>query len=237
MPPEGTEFARCWAKSTSPCADGMSREHYVSRGIFPVEFVTVRGHSPLPENRRNIHIDDLVAKTLCRRHNRELDHLDQALIDFVNAMRETERLRRVRIPLGHKWHKTTRLVVDGPRIERCMLKMVMNYSMVRRQHLEGWRPPEWLPDVIFGKRALPNGCGLAMIVRVGDQLGDRSDSLCLRRIKSDFLAVRGAARVANGLASYMYLGARNPNPRRCSRVGRGNILERKPSVSSRTSQL
>ena len=148
----------------------MSREHYVSRGVFPVECVTVIGHSPLPESMRTIHIDELVAKTLCQKHNNALSDLDQALIDLVNCIRETERLREVRKGIKSAWYAPVRLTVDGTRIERSVLKMVLNYAVVLHEHLGGWRPPDWLPEVVFGTRPLVEGSGLAMISRVGDQI-------------------------------------------------------------------
>lgn len=148
----------------------MSREHYVTRGALPAEYVEVTGQSPLPENRRTVHIDDLVAKTLCRKHNQALSHLDQAFIDLVNCVRETERLREIRRGMKGAWYAPVRFVVDGPRIERCVLKMALNYAVVLRGHLADWNPPDWMSEVVFGNRKLVEGGGLAMIVRKGDKI-------------------------------------------------------------------
>ena len=117
-------------------------------------------------------LDSLVTETLCAKHHEALSDLDQALMDLVNALRETERLREVRKHLRAKWPVATRLVVDGPRIERWVLKRVMSYATLLREPLNGWRPPDWLPEVVFGTRKLGERCGLALLTRVGDRLTD-----------------------------------------------------------------
>lgn len=169
---DSAPYSRCWAKAISPCDEGMSREHYMSRGAFIGEYVTIGGLSPVPPELRTMHIDDLVARTLCKKHNEELSHLDQAFIDLVNCIRETERLREIRQTVKSAWYSPVRLMVDAPRIERYILKTAMNYSVVLRGYLDGWVPPDWLPQVVFGVRALEEGRGLGMIARVGDNLVD-----------------------------------------------------------------
>lgn len=161
-------YRRCWARAVSPCGEGMSGEHYVTRGTFLSEWVTVKGPQFLGGGERR-RVDSLVARVLCARHNSDLSPLDQALIDLVNALREMERLRRVRsVQRVAPRYAPVRLVVDGPRIERCILKMAMSCAKVLRRDLSGWTPPEWLPEVVFGKRKLDTGCGLAIVARLGD---------------------------------------------------------------------
>jgi hypothetical protein len=163
-----TAYERCWAKSVSDCGEGMSKEHYFTRGIFPTARVKVLGTSPIPEAQRDTHIDNLVAKVLCKKHNAELSPLDDALIDLINAIREIERLRGVRAGIARKKWLPTRFVVDGVGIERCVLKMLMSQAIVQREALGNWQPPGWIPCVIFGQQALRPGCGLGVIARVGD---------------------------------------------------------------------
>jgi hypothetical protein len=150
----------------------MTGEHYFTRGVFLSEWVTVSsgagasGASDMPSQR---HVDSLVTRVLCEKHNAGLGDLDQALIDFVNAFREMERLRAVRATQKlPPWHAPVRLLVDGLGIERCLLKMTMNYARVFRSQLNGWTPPGWLPNVIFGIENLGAGCGLCIVARVGD---------------------------------------------------------------------
>lgn len=147
----------------------MSGEHFITRGIWPNEKIRVGGLPQFQGERREIHIDNLVANVLCEKHNSATSHLDQALVDLVNCIRELNRLRQVRERSRLKRHRPMRFVVDGPKVERCVLKMVMNCGHVLRSTLDGWSPPEDLAEVIFGARPVPEGAGLAMLGQVGDQ--------------------------------------------------------------------
>lgn len=129
------------------------------------------GFSRLPEG-YEVHIDDLVAKTLCKKHNEETSDLDQAFIDTLNCIRETERLRRARAGNRNAWYASVKLTADGSRLERFVLKMVMNFSVVLRPYLDGWEPPSSLPAMIFGREPVLPDRGLGMLVRPGDQLVD-----------------------------------------------------------------
>jgi hypothetical protein len=166
--------ARCWAEATSPCGDEDAREQHISAPTFFGAHPTIEVSRT--SETRTLCIDDLLTGTLCPRHSRALSDLDQALADLVNSVRETERLRDVRKGATHAWYAPVRFVLDGPRLERCMLKMAMNYSSAFGEHQLGWQPPEWLPNVVLGTRSLGTGAGLGMIARVGDRLKS-SDSL------------------------------------------------------------
>lgn len=169
LDPDNTSKAQCWANTVSACGDA-AHAHDVRRGVFPAVNVTIAGPAPLPLDLRTADLESSVTQTLCAKHNEALCDLDRGLLDLVNALRETERLRKVRKHLRAKWPAATRLVVDGPRIERWVLKRVMSYAALLRAPLNDWRPPEWLPEVIFGSRKLGERCGLALLARVGDRL-------------------------------------------------------------------
>jgi hypothetical protein len=51
--------------------------------------------------------------------------------------------------------------------------MVMSHAIAQRRALNGWQPPDWLPSVVFGGESLKAGCGLAVVVRIGDVIVDR----------------------------------------------------------------
>lgn len=121
------------------------------------------------------------AAVICRKHGAELAPLAQALLDLDNAMREVERLREVRKGLQKAW-TPVRLTVDGASIERAVLKLALDFGA---QHLlEGWQPPAWLPAAVFGRHALPAGCGVALVARLGDSIFD-SDRTGFTLAKSD----------------------------------------------------
>jgi hypothetical protein len=148
----------------------MTREHYFSRGIFLSKMVHLRGPLPsrMPAGEQSI--ENLVVRCLCKKHNETLSDLDQSLIDLINAFREVEGLRALRKDSSRTWPDDPPLTLDGPRLQRCCLKMVMTNTIFQREHLRGWQPPDWLPQVIFGERSLPEGCGLSMLVRINDQI-------------------------------------------------------------------
>lgn len=121
------------------------------------------------------------ASLLCAKHQAELAPLERALLDLDNAMREVQRLREVRKGLNTAW-TPVRLTVDGVSIERAALKLALEYATSRG--LEDWSPPEWLPATIFGQHELPEGCGVALAVRVGDSIFD-SERIAISLAKSD----------------------------------------------------
>jgi hypothetical protein len=138
------------------------------RGAFPDVHVTLAGASALPDDSPG---SDLVTKVLCTKHDAELASLDVALVDLVNCIREIERLRAVRSKVSKNW-PPCHFIVDGLGIERCVLKMVMNHAAAQRPGSDGWQLPAWLPDAIFGARALKPNCGLAVVARIGDVIID-----------------------------------------------------------------
>jgi hypothetical protein len=145
----------------------MSREHVISRCAFITEYVNISGH---PSGLNRLHIDDLVAKVLCSKHNSDLSHLDQALCGFVNAAREMERLRVVREAVrGKAWPLTT-FVVDACRLERALFKIIFNVAVVLTRKTASWHPPNWLAEVVFGARNVSQGCGMGLVARRGDSL-------------------------------------------------------------------
>jgi hypothetical protein len=150
----------------------MSKEHFATRGIFLSEVVTVGGLPYLKGQRKDVGIDSLVTKTLCEGHNNALSPVDQALVDLVNSIREIDRIRQVRARIRRRHHTPCRFVVDGVRIERCVLKWAMNLARVFKAEMDEWEPPSWMADVIFGRSALRHGAGLAMLARVGDGITD-----------------------------------------------------------------
>jgi hypothetical protein len=161
----------CWAKEVSACGEEAREKEHFNRAL-PAVHVTVQEASPPPADAHDEHMDDPHAGTLCSKHAAELAAIDAALIDLVNCIREIERLRAVRSKVAKNW-PVHRFVVDGVGVERSILKMVMDHAVVQRRALGGWQPPEWLPKAVFGAEELKSGCGLAVVVRLGDTVVDR----------------------------------------------------------------
>jgi hypothetical protein len=116
-------------------------------------------------------IKRLVTNCLCEGHNGVLSELDQAGIDFQNALRRAWELHNVRSPLaGHRKWKPVRLTVDGPRLERWLLKFAFSAAPVFRQQLNDWKPPAESAALALGTRAFGEGLGLYAAGQPGDEL-------------------------------------------------------------------
>jgi hypothetical protein len=108
------------------------------------------------------HIDDIVVKALCARHNQALSPLDQAASDVANALRayvnQTE-ARRVRAETSSP---LIDYVVDGRLFERAMFKMAINAGLARHRWVGGI-PPAALVEMVFGLREPSPGAGLGAL--------------------------------------------------------------------------
>jgi hypothetical protein len=71
---------------TEDCGGGLSREHYVSRGLIDGAELRVRGMPWQKEEVARFSPDSLVARILCRRHNSALSTLDTHAIRFFLAV-------------------------------------------------------------------------------------------------------------------------------------------------------
>ncbi|MBB3562061.1 hypothetical protein FHX06_003392 [Rhizobium sp. BK512] len=74
--------------ATADCGGGLSREHYISRGLIDGPELRVRGMPWQREEVANYSPDNLVARILCRRHNSAMSPLDAHAIRFFLALEE-----------------------------------------------------------------------------------------------------------------------------------------------------
>jgi hypothetical protein len=154
----------CWAQALGDCSGGQSREHYLSRSVIGTGEIVVSGFPFLRGQTRTIPGERLVAKILCKDHNRQLSPVDRAaghLFQVLKAFKERGRMRArgFRKPGGIDMYE-----VDGTLIERWMLKTLINFVLDRdfapEQH---WRPPELWVRCAFGLTAFPDRCGLYLL--------------------------------------------------------------------------
>jgi hypothetical protein len=66
----------CWAKSLGGCSGGLSREHYVSKGIFEDSKIVAFGLPWCNDQPKTIGLASAVAKILCQTHNSALSVYD-----------------------------------------------------------------------------------------------------------------------------------------------------------------
>lgn len=85
-PATGERQAGCYLAGTADCGGGLSREHYISRGLIDGPELRVRGMPWQREEVARYSPDNLVARILCRRHNSALSPLDTHAIRFFLAL-------------------------------------------------------------------------------------------------------------------------------------------------------
>ncbi|WP_444598758.1 hypothetical protein [Blastomonas fulva] len=72
--------------TTTNCGGGLSREHYISRGLIDGRELRVRGMPWQREEVERYSADNLVARILCQRHNSAMSPLDAHAIRFFRAV-------------------------------------------------------------------------------------------------------------------------------------------------------
>jgi hypothetical protein len=72
---------KCWAAHVGGCSEKISREHLISRSLFPNPTVLVEGFDWC-EKPRKVGIDTLTRKILCTHHNSALSTADEVIARF-----------------------------------------------------------------------------------------------------------------------------------------------------------
>jgi len=86
VPVTGEAQSGCYMAATANCGGGLSREHYISRGLIDGPELRVRGLPWQCEEVAYYSPDNLVARILCRRHNAAMSPLDAHAIRFFLAL-------------------------------------------------------------------------------------------------------------------------------------------------------
>lgn len=135
------------------CSEKISREHLISRSLFPNPTVLVEGYDWCKES-RSIGIDSLTRKILCARHNSALSIADET-ITKLNAIAN---------------HPRIGITISGRALECWFLKTLVNLSIGTDTHigcgmaesLPGW-PPPYLAAVAFSSLRLTHSMGLYIL--------------------------------------------------------------------------
>jgi hypothetical protein len=155
----------CWAAPLGNCGGGISHEHYVSECVFPNQSIFVQGLDFCLDEPKQLRIESLTAKILCKDHNSALSDLDSAA---GRAFREIEAYvtttnERAKTPYLN-W-AAKQFTIDGPRLERWCLKTLLNFSFNRSLTIgPGNHPagnvPANLVKIAFGLEEFTDGRGL-----------------------------------------------------------------------------
>ena len=147
----------CWATVLGDCADGRSREHYVSDGIFDGELVTAVGLPWCREKPVTIGLKSAVAKILCAKHNAALSPFDAEAAKLSRFL-QTNVLDQ---PLVE-----SSITLQGRLIEKWATKTFFNLGYIRGLHREQPNrldPPPHLVRYIFENGPVADGVGLYFV--------------------------------------------------------------------------
>ena len=135
------DYSACWANYRCDCDRGMSKEHLLSKALFPDQLVYVSGFAWCEGTEKRVGINSLQRKFLCAKHNNDLSQTDQAAVLAISAFTTG---------------KGTPPVM-GLLLERWLLKTAINLSVGSNLHIgsgmadskTGW-PSPYLLAVAFG---------------------------------------------------------------------------------------
>jgi hypothetical protein len=143
-------------------------EHYVSKAtlllLAGIGGGTVRVEGIAPN--KSIGVNSFGANILCETHNAALSRLDDCGTGFFEAIRHHSSFsERTAPPLLTAF--------NGYDVERWVLKILVGLAYrVLPNTKNKWKPPlSWL-RVLYGKRDMPQGMGLVLSSRVGEDLAD-----------------------------------------------------------------
>lgn len=161
----------CWANCLGDCGGGITREHYVSECVFPNRLIFVQGLDFCLDRPKELRTESLTAKILCADHNKRLgDMVDWVAGDAFEKIRSFTALRiqRGKFP-GVNW-APTEFNIDARRLERWLLKTMINFSFGRQVIIgpgsgDAGAPPEDLVRIAFGLEQFGEGRGLYIAYR------------------------------------------------------------------------
>ena len=82
----------CWAAALGNCGGGISNEHLVSECLFKDQSVFVHGLDWCLDKSKQVRIERLTAKILCKDHNSALSSLDAAAGNGFDLIRDAAKL-------------------------------------------------------------------------------------------------------------------------------------------------
>ena len=144
---------KCWASHRGDCDRTLSREHLISKALFPGSVATVSGFSWC-ENPQCIGINALTRKFLCKRHNSALSPADEAIAALnLTAGKSGSEIK-----------------ISGYALESWFLKTLINLSYGCEEHIGvgmsnrvAGRPPPYLVEVALGRLRFSQLMGLYVL--------------------------------------------------------------------------
>jgi hypothetical protein len=166
---------KCWAGKLGGCGGGQSREHYISKNLFPSGKVVVSGFKWCTEP-IELPVSQIGANVLCSNHNSALSSLDTGAGDLRRGLLEIhqrieERDTKAAIRGVPPYYRVSKHNVDGPTTERWMLKCVIGLFTANPDD-KAWSasgtppmdPPLELVEAVYGRRVLNFPTGLYIAI-------------------------------------------------------------------------
>jgi len=153
---------RCWAGVLGNCGGGISREHLVSECVFPNQSIFVQGLDWCLDEPKELRIESLTAKILCKCHNSALSNLDTAAGLAFKAIRDYATTTSDRSEMPNLNWAPKQFTIDGPKLERWCLKTLLNFSFNQR--------------LIIGPRTHDAGAVPLSLVRIAFGLEEFTDN-------------------------------------------------------------
>ena len=155
----------CWAAPLGNCGGGTSREHLVSECVFPNQTIFVKGLDWCLNEPKEVRIERLTAKILCKDHNSALSELDSEAGRAFDTIREFSRTKIEREKTPYINWAIKQQTIDSIKLERWCLKTLLNLSF-RRNLVIGpgldrlGSVPAELVRIAFGLEDFVTGRGL-----------------------------------------------------------------------------
>jgi hypothetical protein len=156
----------CWAKSLGDCGGGISREHPLSECVYPDKTVIVSGFDFCDGGSRELHINSLTSKILCRDHNTRLgEQVDYVGGQLFDAIRAFTKRRRQQSEFPKVSWLPVQYRVDARLLERWFLKIMLGIGFGKKLTIgpgqfEAGVVPQQLARIAFGLEEFPIGQGM-----------------------------------------------------------------------------
>jgi hypothetical protein len=210
---------KCWASNLGGCSVEQSAEHYFTRGLFKGRTVLVRGFEWLHGEAKEIGIDSLTVKNLCRRHNTQLSEVDQGAIRLFQTIEEVIRVQNVRTQFKRKrFSNFVKHHVDGRIFERWAAKFLIGLveaaEKERRWHITGApqeEPPPAIIHAVFGERPFNSPLGLYTALMVGETAEHVDGVSAVPYYHPETHGIAGAAIYFQGIRFVIWLHTDDPH--------------------------
>lgn len=144
----------CWASGLGNCEGGLSREHYISKGIFDKDIITASGLPWCKNKSIQIGLGRAVSKILCRKHNEALSIFDA----------EATKLSRFLLDqIGNNPQGHAELNLKGILLEKWLLKTAINLCHLGTFGNKHNFPTHNHLEMLFQETSPPNGMGLYLV--------------------------------------------------------------------------